>query len=229
MTPRPPRSSSRRPAPSSPSSKFAYFGLRAQRTFKGSGPRVRPLFVCVEPALAARTNECAHRVRANLACDGPECKVLLGVYRRVRASSARRPALDGAAEKCGRPPGRCREVQAAAAWPIGASQECGRFRRAAAAGARFFSAPGVECAHRVPARPHSMTAAEKCGRPPDGWREVRAASMSLSASGSLAARSLRRGTIEPPHQGSSRNNICAGRLSERENILENGTQVKAFR
>ena len=67
LTPRPPRSSSRRPAPSSPSSKFAYFGLRAQRTFKGSGPRVRPLFVCVEPALAARTNECAHRVRAILA------------------------------------------------------------------------------------------------------------------------------------------------------------------
>ena len=43
-TPRPPRSSSRRPAPSSPSSKFAYFGLRAQRNFKGSDPRVRPLF-----------------------------------------------------------------------------------------------------------------------------------------------------------------------------------------
>ena len=188
MTPRPPRSSSRRPAPSSPSSKFAYFGSRdrvpSRGRAHGSGP-----FLCACRACAA----CTHL--------------------RVRASSV--------------------------------GEECGRILGGGAPGAGSFSAYGVECAHRVRWSPHWMRTAEKCGRPPGRCREVRAFSRPMPrGAGGLPADAEKcgrpagpyrravgpasQGTTEPSQQGSSRQHISAGRLSERENILENGRQVKAF-
>ena len=62
-----------------------------------------------------------------------------------------------------------------------------------------------------------MSAAEKCGHVANVYREVRG--------------QRRTDRMAPPNlhmSGSSRQDISAGRLSKRENILENEAQVKTF-
>ena len=103
----------------------------------GARPRRRPCARSARwAALYARTYECGREVRAVFGRGDLECAVLLGICRRVLASSALEPALNarslqvrcssrpmprsaggrsggllGSGEKCGRAPGLRREVR----------------------------------------------------------------------------------------------------------------------